>query len=129
MAHSFIKKTDSVFAAPDCCRVEDSVANRNFLDVSQGSKSCTLKLRDRLRCCAGFYGNSHDILAQQIDGNTEENEILQEKRHALRHRGKSSRGGSPAVRHERNNGDGGDEGKAGTQGSQNSQFLVPESGE
>src|SRR5437879_4092925 len=51
--------------------------------------------------------HAHDILLQQIDGYGEKNYILHEERNVTSHCWKPTRGRSPAIRHQWDNGDGG----------------------
>src|SRR6185437_9999995 len=70
-----------------------------------------------------------NILPEQINRDDQQNEILQQKRSVHCHRGKPTGARIPALRHERQNGQGGNEGGDGSKGAQHPQLLAPESEE
>src|SRR5215813_8192250 len=82
------------------------------------------------RICGFSCGkrHPHHVLLQQIERYRQQNQILHQERHVARHRRKSGNR-IPAVRHERDDGDGRYECRTRAERSENSQFLVPESQE
>ena len=72
--------------------------------------------------------SSHHVLLQQVEGGGEKNHILHEESHVAFHR-REAGGRVPAVRHERDDGDGSYHCKGATEGPESSRFLVPESPE
>ena len=89
-----------------------------------------------LRCCNGFRrfltgvrNEAEDILAKQINGHGEKDEILQQNSNSLRHSRESTRRCGPAIGHERNDRDGRDEREDGAQRAEDAEPLVPEAEE
>src|SRR5580692_11343160 len=72
---------------------------------------------------------ANHVLPQEIERGGEQNDVLQEEGHVARHRREASGGDVPALRHERNDGDGRDEGAGRAQGAKNAEPLVPEARE
>src|SRR5258706_1186720 len=72
---------------------------------------------------------ANQILPQEVEGHSEQNDVLHKEGNVARHRREASRGDVPALRHERNDRDGRDEGAGRTEGAKNAEPLVPEARE
>src|SRR6266851_477206 len=71
---------------------------------------------------------SHQILLEQIERRRQKNHVLHQESHVAFHR-REAGSRVPAVRHERDDGDGPDHCKTATEGPKNSGFLIPEAAE
>src|SRR5215475_16149148 len=87
---------------------------------------------EKVRCgtltAFGSKRRPHNVLLQQVDRCSKEDDILHQECNVARHRRKSTARFGPSVRNERNDGDGPYERDNRADGAKDSKLLVPETG-